>query len=83
MEECGTFSSSGIGFLALGQVLLFLTDQLTWEVSKDLATTALLFVLQHQVLLVLGYHALVVLFRLRDYFFVLLFQLSFDQLCLC
>jgi hypothetical protein len=25
----------------------------------------------------------VVLFRLRDYFFVLLFQLSFDQLCFC
>jgi len=47
MEECGTFLSSGIGFLALDQVLLFLTDQLAWEVSKDLATTALLFVLQH------------------------------------
>jgi len=83
MEECGTFLSSGIGFLALDQVLLFLTDQLAWEVSKDLATTALLFVLQHQVLLVLGDHALVVLFRLRDHFFVLLFQLSFNQLCLC
>jgi hypothetical protein len=83
MQKCRTFTSAGVGFLALGQVLLLLTDQLTWEVGETLATTGLFFVLQHQVLLVLRDHALVVLFRLRDHFFVLLFQLPFNQLCLC